>query len=151
MEKRDVRIIIDGFGKLPYYATELSAGADLYAANAQDIILQPMERCIVPTGVYVELPTDAEMQIRPRSGLAVKKGITVINAPGTIDADYQGEVGVPLINLSNETFVVKRGERIAQAVCNGSGGLFQATWKPVEGFQRDSERGAGGYGHTGMK
>ena len=151
MKKRQVRIIIKGFGKLPLYAKEKSAGADLYASNAQAIILEPGQRALIPTGVFIELPEDAEAQIRPRSGLAVKNGITVINAPGTIDADYQGEVGVPLINLGQETFVVQRGERIAQMVLNGEGGLFQAEWKEAQDFERESERGEGGFGHTGMK
>lgn len=149
MKKRQVNIILKGFGKLPLYATEHAAGADLYSANAQDIVLQPMERKIIPTGVFIELPIDAEAQIRPRSGLSAKKGIVAIL--GTIDSDYQGEVGIIVINLSNEPFIIERGERLAQMVCNGDGGLFQADWNQVEDFSRESERGAGGFGHTGTK
>ena len=149
MKKRQVNIILKGFGKLPLYATEHAAGADLYSANAQDIVLQPMERKIIPTGVFIELPIDAEAQIRPRSGLSAKKGIVAIF--GTIDSDYQGEVGIIVINLSNEPFIIERGERLAQMVCNGDGGLFQADWNQVEDFSRESERGAGGFGHTGTK
>lgn len=149
MEKRQVNIILKGFGKLPLYATEHAAGADLYSANAQDIVLQPMERKIIPTGVFIELPIDAEAQIRPRSGLSAKKGIVAIL--GTIDSDYQGEVGIIVINLSNEPFIIERGERLAQMVCNGDGGLFQADWHQVGDFSRESERGAGSFGHTGTK
>lgn len=149
MKKRQVNIILKGFGKLPLYATEHAAGADLYSANAQDIVLQPMERKIIPTGVFIELPIDAEAQIRPRSGLSAKKGIVAIF--GTIDSDYQGEVGIIIINLSNEPFIIERGERLAQMVCNGDGGLFQADWNQVEDFSRESERGTGGFGHSGMK
>ena len=149
MKKRQVNIILKGFGKLPLYATEHAAGADLYSANAQDIVLQPMERKIIPTGVFIELPIDAEAQIRPRSGLSAKKGIVAIL--GTIDSDYQGEVGIIVINLSNEPFIIERGERLAQMVCNGDGGLFQADWNQVSDFSRESERGAGGFGHTGTK
>lgn len=149
MKKRQVNIILKGFGKLPLYATEHAAGADLYSANAQDIVLQPMERKVIPTGVYMELPIDAEAQIRPRSGLSAKKGIVAIL--GTIDSDYQGEVGIIVINLSNEPFIIERGERLAQMVCNGDGGLFQADWNQVEDFSRESERGEGGFGHTGTK
>lgn len=149
MKKRQVNIILKGFGKLPLYATEHAAGADLYSANAQDIVLQPMERKIIPTGVFIELPIDAEAQIRPRSGLSAKKGIVAIF--GTIDSDYQGEVGIIIINLSNEPFIIERGERLAQMVCNGDGGLFQADWNQVGDFSRESERGTGGFGHSGMK
>lgn len=149
MKKRQVNIILKGFGKLPLYATEHAAGADLYSANAQDIVLQPMERKIIPTGVFIELPIDAEAQIRPRSGLSAKKGIVAIF--GTINSDYQGEVGIIIINLSNEPFIIERGERLAQMVCNGDGGLFQADWNQVEDFSRESERGTGGFGHSGMK
>lgn len=149
MKKRQVNIILKGFGKLPLYATEHAAGADLYSANAQDIVLQPMECKIIPTGVFIELPIDAEAQIRPRSGLSAKKGIVAIF--GTIDSDYQGEVGIIIINLSNEPFIIERGERLAQMVCNGDGGLFQADWNQVEDFSRESERGTGGFGHSGMK
>jgi dUTP pyrophosphatase len=149
MKQRKVNIIIKGYGKKPLYATSHSAGADLYSANASDIVLQPMERKIIPTGLFLELPIDAEAQIRPRSGLSAKKGIVAIL--GTIDADYQGEVGIIVINLSDEAFVIERGERLAQMVLNGEGGLFQGDWVEVEEFSRESERGAGGFGHTGTK
>ena len=149
MNKRKVNIIVKGYGKLPLYATPHSAGADLYSANASDIVLQPMERKLIPTGLYLELPEDAEAQIRPRSGLSLKKGIVVIF--GTIDADYQGEVGIIVINLSDETFVIERGERLSQMVLNGNGGLFQGEWNQVSEFTRESERGKGGFGHTGTK
>lgn len=146
MNKRKVNIILKGDAKLPIYATERSAGADLYSVD-EDIVLQPMQRTLVHTGIYIELPIDAEGQVRSRSGLSLKKGIVTIL--GTIDADYQGEVGAIIVNLSNEPFVIKKGERIAQMVMNGNGGLFQAEWNLVENFERDSERGEGGFGHTG--
>lgn len=149
MNKRKVNIIVKGYGKAPLYATSHSAGADLYSANASDIVLQPMERKLIPTGLYLELPEDAEAQIRPRSGLSLKKGIVAIL--GTIDADYQGEVGIIVMNMSDEAFVIERGERLAQMVLNGNGGLFQGEWNQVSEFTRESERGDGGFGHTGMK
>lgn len=148
MRKRKVNIILNGDAKLPIYATERSAGADLYSAD-EDMVLQPMQRTLVHTGIHIELPIDAEAQVRSRSGLSLKKGIVVIF--GTVDADYQGEVGIIVINLSNEPFVIKKGERLAQMVLNGEGGLFQAEWNIVENFFRESERGTGGFGHTGMK
>lgn len=149
MKKRKVNLIITGFGKMPVYATEKSAGADLYAANVSTICIHPFERVLIPLSIKIELPDDAEAQIRPRSGLALKNGVTVINSPGTIDADYQGDVGVVLVNLSNEPFIINRGDRIAQMVFNGEGGLFQAEFNIVDNFTRDSERGEGGFGHTG--
>jgi dUTP diphosphatase len=149
MNKRKVNIIVKGYGKLPLYATSYSAGADLYSANASDIVLQPMERKLIPTGLYLELPEDAEAQIRPRSGLSLKKGIVAIL--GTIDADYQGEVGIIVMNMSDEAFIIERGERLAQMVLNGNGGLFQGEWNQVSEFTRESERGDGGFGHTGTK
>lgn len=148
MKKRKVNIILKGDAKLPIYATERSAGADLYSID-EDFVLQPMQRTLVHTGIYIELPIDAEAQVRSRSGLSLKKGIVTIL--GTIDADYQGEVGAIIINLSNEPFVVKKGERISQMVMNGDGGLFQAEWNQVQNFERQSERGEGGFGHTGNK
>lgn len=148
MKKRKVNIILKKEeAKLPIYATERSAGADLYSVD--DIVLEPMQRALVHTGIHIELPIDAEAQVRSRSGLSLKKGIVAIL--GTIDADYQGEVGVIIINLSNEPFAIKKGERIAQMVMNGDGGLFQAEWNQVESFERQSERGEGGFGHTGVK
>ena len=149
MKKREVRIIVSGFGKKPLYATSNSAGADLYAANMSTIFLDPLDRVLVPTGIKIELPEDAEAQIRPRSGLAIKNGVTVLNSPGTIDADYQGEVGVILINLSKERMMINRGDRVAQMVLNGEGGLFQGEFVEVDSFERESERGEGGFGHTG--
>nr|DAN35666.1 MAG TPA: dUTPase [Caudoviricetes sp.] len=149
MNKRKVNIIVKGYGKLPLYATSYSAGADLYSANASDIVLQPMERKLIPTGLYLELPEDAEAQIRPRSGLSLKKGIVAIL--GTIDVDYQGEVGIIVMNMSDEAFIIERGERLAQMVLNGNGGLFQGEWNQVSEFTRESERGDGGFGHTGTK
>lgn len=149
MNKRKVNIILKGFAKTPFYATSHSAGADIYTANVNDVVLQPMERKLIPTGLFLELPEDAEAQIRPRSGLSLKKGIVAIL--GTIDADYQGEVGIIVINLSDEPFVIERGERLAQMVLNGQGGLFQGDWNEVEEFSRESERGDGGFGHTGTK
>lgn len=149
MKKREVRIIVSGFGKKPTYATSNSAGADLYAANVSTIFLDPLERVLLPLGIRIELPEDAEAQIRPRSGLAIKNGVTVLNSPGTIDADYQGEVGVILINLSKERMMINRGDRVAQMVLNGEGGLFQGEFVEVDNFERESERGEGGFGHTG--
>ena len=145
MEK--VKSINKGRQPLPQYATVQSAGMDLRANLDAPIILHPMERRLVPTGLFMSLPEGYEAQIRPRSGLALKRGITVLNAPGTIDADYRGEVGVLLVNLSQEDFVVNDGERIAQMVI--------ARHETVEFVEVDvldeTERGAGGYGHTGVK
>lgn len=120
---------------------------DLRANLAQAVILKPLERKLIPTGLYIELPEGYEAQIRPRSGLAIKKGISVLNTPGTIDADYRGEVGIILVNLSNETFVVEHGERICQMVINK---VESISWKQVDVLE-DSERGKGGFGHTGTK
>jgi dUTP pyrophosphatase len=131
---------------LPAYATELSAGMDLRANLSEPITLQPLQRCLVPTGLFLALPAGYEAQVRPRSGLAIKKGITVLNAPGTIDADYRGEVCVILVNLSQEAFVIEDGERIAQMIIARH---EQAVWQPVEVLD-ETERGAGGFGHTGM-
>ena len=132
---------------LPQYATEQSAGMDLRANLGEPIVLKPLERCLVPTGLFIALPAGYEAQVRPRSGLALKRGITVLNAPGTIDADYRGEVGVLLVNLSQEDFVVNDGERIAQMVV-----ARHETAEFVEVEELDeTERGAGGYGHTGVK
>ena len=142
-----VKIINKSQNPLPAYATELSAGMDLRADLPQAVVLRPMERRLIPTGLYVELPEGYEMQLRPRSGLAIKKGITVLNSPGTIDADYRGEVCVILVNLSAETFVIEDGERIAQMVIARH---EQAVWQEVEVLD-ETERGAGGFGHTGKK
>ena len=143
----NVRIINKSKHPLPAYATPLSAGMDLRANLDNPIVLKPMERCLVPTGLYIALPEGYEAQVRPRSGLALKKGIGVLNAPGTIDADYRGEIGVILVNLSAEAFTVEDGERIAQMVV--------ARHERVEWDETDSldatERGAGGFGHTGRE
>jgi dUTP pyrophosphatase len=130
---------------LPSYQTVNSAGMDLQANIAASITLQPTERKLIPTGLYIEIPAGFEAQVRPRSGLALKKGITVLNSPGTIDADYRGEIGVILINLSNEPFIIENGERIAQIVFAQHS---QAEWHEVEVLS-DTDRGAGGFGSTG--
>ncbi|MBQ8501236.1 MAG: dUTP diphosphatase [Bacteroides sp.] len=143
----NVQIINKSKHQLPAYATPQSAGMDLRANLDTPISLAPMQRCLVPTGLYMALPAGYEAQVRPRSGLAIKKGITVLNSPGTIDADYRGEVCVILINLSSETFVIEDGERIAQMVIARH---EQAEWQPVDTLD-ETERGAGGFGHTGKK
>ena len=141
-----VQIINKSKHQLPAYATIQSAGMDLRANLDQPITLAPMQRCLVPTGLYMALPIGFEAQVRPRSGLAIKKGITVLNSPGTIDADYRGEGCVILINLSAEPFVIEDGERIAQMVIARH---EQVAWEEVEVLD-DTERGAGGFGHTGV-
>lgn len=143
----NVQIINKSKLPLPAYATELSAGMDIRANLNEPISLAPMQRCLVPTGLYIALPEGFEAQVRPRSGLAIKKGITVLNSPGTIDADYRGEVCIILVNLSAETFVIEDGERIAQMVIARH---EQALWQEVEVLD-ETERGAGGFGHTGKK
>lgn len=130
---------------MPEYATPQSAGLDLRANLAQSIILQPMERRLVPTGLYIALPQGYEAQLRPRSGLALKHGITLLNTPGTIDADYRGELCVLLVNLSNEPFEIGDGERICQMVIQK---YETVTWLPVD-ILDETERGEGGFGHTG--
>lgn len=142
-----VKIVNKGHQQLPQYATPMSAGMDIRANLEEPVILRPMERRLIPTGLYIALPEGFEAQIRPRSGLALKKGVTVLNSPGTVDADYRGEVGVLLINLSNEDFVVNDGERIAQMVIAQH---EQVEFVAVEELD-ETERGAGGYGHTGVK
>lgn len=132
---------------LPAYATALSAGMDLRANIDAPITLKPLERQLVPTGIYIALPPGHEAQIRPRSGLATKHGITVINAPGTVDADYRGELRVSLVNLSNEPFTIEDGERIAQMIVARH---ETVEWNPVESLD-ETERGAGGWGSTGSK
>lgn len=140
-----VQIINKSKHDLPQYATPLSAGMDLRANLDAPITLKPLQRCLIPTGLYIALPDGYEAQIRPRSGLALKKGITLLNTPGTIDADYRGEIGVILVNLSAEDFVVEDGERIAQMVIAR---YEKAEWTEVE-ILDETERGAGGFGHTG--
>ena len=141
-----VNIINKGHQPLPQYATSQSAGMDLRANLDEPVILKPLERKLIPTGLHIALPVGFEAQVRPRSGLALKKGITVLNTPGTIDADYRGEIGVVLINLSQEEFVVNDGERIAQMVIAR---YEQAEWQAVDELS-ETQRGAGGFGHTGV-
>ena len=142
-----VKINNRGRQPLPTYATALSAGMDLRANIDEDITLQPMQRQLVPTGLYIALPEGYEAQIRPRSGLALKHGITVLNTPGTVDADYRGEIMVLLVNFSNEPFIVKDGERIAQMIVAKH---EQVSFELTETLD-ETERGSGGYGHTGLK
>ena len=142
-----INVINKGHQQLPAYATLLSAGMDLRANLDKPVTLCPMERRLIPTGLYIALPPGFEAQVRPRSGLALKKGITVLNAPGTVDADYRGEIGVCLINLSTENFVINDGERIAQMVIARH---EQGEFCLVDELD-ETERGAGGYGHTGVK
>ena len=143
----EVKIINKSHHQLPAYETIQSAGMDLRANLEEPITLQPMQRCLVPTGLFMALPAGYEAQVRPRSGLAIKKGITVLNSPGTIDADYRGEICVILINLSQEPFVINDGERIAQMVISN---YEQVEWNQVEVLD-DTVRGAGGFGHTGKE
>ena len=142
-----IKIINKSHNPLPQYATPLSAGVDLRANLESPVILEPMQRRLVPTGLYMALPPGFDAQVRPRSGLALKHGITVLNSPGTIDADYRGEVCVILANLSEEPFVINDGERIAQMVIARH---EQAEWELVDTLD-ETERGAGGFGHTGKK
>jgi len=143
----NVQIINHSKHPLPEYATELSAGMDIRANLQEPKTLRPLERALIPTGLFMAIPEGYEAQVRPRSGLAIKKGITVLNSPGTIDSDYRGELCIILINLSNEPFIIEDGERIAQIIfarCE------QATWVPKDKLE-ETERGAGGFGHTGAK
>lgn len=141
-----IRIVNQSDHPLPAYESAASAGMDLRAQLDSPIVLEPLERGIVKTGLFIELPVGVEAQVRPRSGLAIKKGVTVINAPGTIDADYRGEIGVILINLSNEPFTINHGDRIAQLVIAKHETI---TWKPAEKLS-DSDRGTAGFGSTGI-
>ena len=147
MEKLKVKIVNRSTNELPAYSTDQSAGMDLRAWLDEPVTLQPLERKLIHTGVYIELPVGYECQIRPRSGLALKRGLTVLNTPGTIDADYRGEVGVILVNLGNEAQVIENGERICQMVVARH---ETVQWEQVETLD-ESERGAGGFGHTGTK
>jgi dUTP pyrophosphatase len=142
-----IRIVNNSHHPLPAYETAASAGMDLRAYLPAGIIMKPLERALVPTGLFIELPVGFEAQVRPRSGLAIKKGITVLNTPGTIDADYRGEIKVILVNLSNEDYVVNDGERIAQMIIAAH---EQAEWIQVDVLEATS-RGAGGFGSTGHK
>ena len=143
----NVKVINQSKHSLPHYATPAAAGMDLRANIDEAITLQPLERTLVKTGLFIELPVGFEAQVRPRSGLAFKKGITVLNSPGTIDADYRGEIGVILVNLSNEAFVIEDGERVAQLVIAKH---EQINWEETEVLE-SSDRGAGGFGSTGTK
>lgn len=143
----EIQVINKSHHPLPEYATLQSAGMDIRANLDEPITLQPLQRCLVPTGLFIALPPGTEAQIRPRSGLAWKKGITVLNAPGTIDADYRGEIGIILVNLSQEPFVIQDGERIAQMVVAR---YEQAAWNVVDSLE-NTERGEGGFGHSGQK
>lgn len=140
-----VKIINKSSHNLPNYETEASAGMDLRANISEAVTLKPLERAIVKTGLFIELPVGFEAQVRPRSGLAAKKGITVLNSPGTIDADYRGEIGIILVNLSNEEFTIENGERIAQMVIANHEHI---SWEEVE-VLGETRRGAGGFGSTG--
>ena len=142
-----INIINKSSHDLPSYETVASAGMDLRAHIEEDIILKPLERSIIPTGLFMALPTGYEAQVRPRSGLAAKYGLTVLNSPGTIDADYRGEIGVILVNLSNVDFTIKNGERIAQIVIAKH---ERAEWNPVQSLS-ETNRGAGGFGSTGKQ
>jgi dUTP pyrophosphatase len=147
MNKVNVKIINRSNNPNPSYATPGAAGMDVRAFIEEPITIKPLQRVLVPTGLYVELPEGYEIQMRPRSGLALKSGITLANTPGTIDADYRGEIGVILINLSDKDFVVNPGERICQMVVTT---YTQIAWQDVDTIN-DTERGAGGFGHTGAK
>lgn len=142
-----IKIVNKSVHTLPEYATDLSAGMDIRANINETIVLKPLERKLIPTGLFIELPKGYEAQIRPRSGLAIKKGITVLNSPGTIDADYRGEICVILVNLSNEDFVIENGERICQMVIAEHAHI---NWIEVEELS-ETVRGTGGFGHTGKK
>lgn len=143
----EIKIVNKSNHPLPHYGTEASAGVDLRANITEAVILKPLERTLIKTGLFIELPIGYEAQVRPRSGLAYKHGLTVLNTPGTIDADYRGEIGVILVNLSNEDFTIEDGERVAQMVIAKH---EQAEWNLVEKLS-DTERGAGGFGSTGKK
>jgi len=143
----EIKIVNKSNHPLPHYGTAASAGVDLRANIEESITLKPLERTLVKTGLFIELPIGYEAQVRPRSGLAYKNGVTVLNTPGTIDADYRGEIGVILVNLSNQDFVIENGERVAQMVIAKH---EQAEWILVENLS-DTERGLGGFGSTGKK
>lgn len=142
----NVKVINNSNNSLPAYETALSAGMDIRAFITEDIILKPLQRALIPSGLFIELPQGYEAQIRPRSGLALKHGITVLNSPGTIDADYRGEIKILLINLSDTDFVIQSGDRVAQMIVAKH---EQVQWESAESLNETS-RGAGGYGHTGV-
>ena len=141
----NIKIVNSSNNPLPNYETEASAGMDLRAFLDNDIVLKPLERVLIPTGLFIELPVGFEAQIRPRSGLAIKHGITVLNTPGTIDADYRGEIKIILVNLSNNEFVIKSGERVCQMIISKH---EQANFIETDKLN-ETKRGAGGFGHTG--
>ena len=147
IDKVEVKIVNKSPNELPCYSTEMSAGMDLRAWLKEPVTLRPMQRTLIPTGIYIELPPGYECQIRPRSGLALKRGLTVLNSPGTIDADYRGEVCVILANLSDEEQTIDNGERVCQMVVARHSTVV---WQQVDGLN-DTKRGAGGFGHTGTK
>jgi len=147
MKPIEIKIINTSSNPLPEYATSGSSGMDIRANLDTPQMLKPLERALVPTGIFIEIPQGYEVQVRPRSGLAIKHGITCLNTPGTIDADYRGEIKVILINLSQEEQVIQHGDRIAQIVVQQ---VEQAVWKPVEELEA-TERNAGGFGHTGKQ
>lgn len=147
MEQSIVKIVNKSKHPLPAYGTLHAAGMDIRANLDQPVVLKPLERALIPTGLFIELPVGYEAQIRPRSGLAIKKGISVLNSPGTIDADYRGEVGVILVNLSADDFVVEDGERICQMVVTT---YSRVSWQETTELEK-SQRGDGGFGHTGTK
>jgi dUTP pyrophosphatase len=140
-----VKIVNRSKHKLPEYSTNLSAGMDVRANLDEEIVLRPLQRALVKTGLFIELPEGYEAQIRPRSGLALKSGLTVLNSPGTIDADYRGEIGIIMVNLSEDDFVINDGERICQMIIARH---EKITWEEVE-LLNETERGSGGFGHTG--
>lgn len=142
-----IKIVNKSKHPLPEYATEASAGVDLRASIEEPFLLKPLQRALISTGLYIELPMGYEAQVRPRSGLAAKHGITVLNTPGTIDADYRGEIKVILVNLSSDDFIINDGERIAQMIISKH---EQAQWQQVDQLE-ETARGAGGFGHTGKK
>ncbi len=141
-----IKIVNNSKHPLPDYSTEFSAGMDIRANLDKPVVLKPLERKLIPTGLFIELPKNYEAQIRPRSGLALKKGISVLNSPGTIDADYRGEIGIILVNLSNEEFIVNDGERICQMIIAKH---ETVQWQQVEVLEQ-TQRGSGGFGHTGV-
>ena len=145
MEKITVPYRSQG-GQVPVYQSEAASGADVISSNAEEIVIKPGSRVLIPTGLYLEIPTGYEAQVRPRSGLAARYGVTVLNAPGTIDADYRGEVRVILINHGQEDFIVRKGDRIAQLVFAP---VFKVQFQPVEAL-KSSRRGEGGFGSTGL-
>ncbi|HNY54175.1 MAG: dUTP diphosphatase [Chitinophagales bacterium] len=142
-----LKIVNTSDNPLPEYETTGSAGVDLRAQLQEPVMLKPLQRALIPTGLYIELPDGYEAQVRPRSGLALKKGVTVLNSPGTIDSDYRGEIKVIMINLSNETTVINTGERIAQLIISK---FEKVVFKEVDALN-ETERGEGGFGHTGVK